>query len=352
MDHLGVSSALITQSTDPLDPTVCLAGDFYQSHPGTYVDVCVTNRMPSGSTASSGTKIVVNGIRCRNFCPKPIPIPDNNDTNNGGGGNIDNFVKEDFMRVWSNTTQWPRGELPTAGENVTIPGEWNLLVDMDPAAINYFEIRGDVYIDERDTVISAKSIWLRAGSLRAGNSTNPFGYKLTIYINGSDADMNWAINQGHSGKKYFLVTGKLFLYGPIPSNTHNRLKAKAQAGDTSIEVENVADWLVGDTIALSPSFSNSTQYEKAVISNIAGNIVTLDRALIHTYFGEVGPTLTGSTALDMRTIVMLLSRNISIIRGEDGDLGFRTDIFSFNDGNVSRHGQAILKGVAFWEGGQ
>jgi hypothetical protein len=58
-------------------------------------------------------------------------------------------------------------------------------MDMDPAFMNVFQVQGDVIVDDRDTVVMANYIWIRAGSFRAGNTTHPFGYKLDIYINGS-----------------------------------------------------------------------------------------------------------------------------------------------------------------------
>lgn len=268
---------------------------------------------------------MVLGIRCRDFCPRPIPVPDNN-TNGGGGGSGggDNyspgglvFVKEDFMRVWSNKTQWPTGEIPAAGENVTIPGEWNLLIDMDPNPINFFEIQGDVYVDERDTVIMAKSIWLRSGSFRAGNSTNPFGYKLDFIINGTSSDLPWAISPTYSGNKFFLVTGKLYLYGQPVGLTRSRLTQAAQSGSTLIKVEDASTWTVGDTLAMTPSFSNHTEYEKVKILSISGNDITLEQPLVNTYFGDVASTLSTPTdTFDMRGIVAHFNRSIRIISGE------------------------------------
>ena len=62
----------------------------------------------------------VNGIICRFMCPEP-PGP---------------FVKEDFIRRWSNVSQWPNGVLPQAGDSVEIHGSWSMLLDVDPPALN------------------------------------------------------------------------------------------------------------------------------------------------------------------------------------------------------------------------
>lgn len=46
--------------------------------------------------------------------------------------------------------------MPVDGNNVTIPCEWTIIMDMSPAKIAYFEINGDVVIqDTQDITIEA-----------------------------------------------------------------------------------------------------------------------------------------------------------------------------------------------------
>ena len=69
--------------------------------------LCATSR---GKLAAN-EKLDVNGIFCRYECPvKETEI----------------IVKEDFVRLWSNQSQWPEQRLPVDGENVTIPGNWTI----------------------------------------------------------------------------------------------------------------------------------------------------------------------------------------------------------------------------------
>jgi hypothetical protein len=44
-------------------------------------------------------------VKCKYICPSTIE-----------------YNKENFLRVWSNTTQWPGGVLPADGDDVNIPG--------------------------------------------------------------------------------------------------------------------------------------------------------------------------------------------------------------------------------------
>lgn len=43
---------------------------------------------------------------------------------------------------------WPEGVLPAAGENVTIPYEWNVILDIDTPILNFLEINGYLYFDQ------------------------------------------------------------------------------------------------------------------------------------------------------------------------------------------------------------
>ena len=70
--------------------------------------------------------------------------------------------------------------MPGSGANVTVNGNWTVIMDVDPAPSTFLTIDGDVFVSDRDTVIQADSIWIRAGSLHAGNTTSPFKYKLNI----------------------------------------------------------------------------------------------------------------------------------------------------------------------------
>lgn len=56
----GVGTPLITQQTALLNAVSCIAGDYYQNHSAQYVDVCVTARQKTPSTA-----IDIVGVICR-----------------------------------------------------------------------------------------------------------------------------------------------------------------------------------------------------------------------------------------------------------------------------------------------
>ncbi|KAF5832717.1 hypothetical protein DUNSADRAFT_11299 [Dunaliella salina] len=62
--------------------------------------------------------------------------------------------------TWSDGTQFPNGK-PIAGENVTIPFGWNLIIDEDPAPLEVLDIQGNVTFSRtQDITLQAKCIQL------------------------------------------------------------------------------------------------------------------------------------------------------------------------------------------------
>ncbi len=142
-------------------------------------------------------------------------------------------------------------------DNVTVNGNWTVLIDIDIAPIDYFIIDGTLVADDtRDVYITARSIFIRAGNLTVGSPTSPFQHKFTIQINNTKTDKGWFIDELIAGNKYIVVTGILNLYGVSPATVQTSLIRSASVGDTEIYVDASTDWKVGDTIALSPSYGN------------------------------------------------------------------------------------------------
>ena len=142
-------------------------------------------------------------------------------------------------------------------DNVTVNGNWTLLLDVDPAPIDYFVIDGTLVADDtRDVYITARSIFIRAGNVTVGSPSSPFQHKFTFQINNTKTDKGWYIDPLVAGNKYIVVTGTLNLYGVSPATVQTSLIQRASVGDTQIVVADTTDWKVGDSIALSPSYGN------------------------------------------------------------------------------------------------
>ena len=202
--------------------------------------------------------------------------------------------------------------------------------------------------------LTANSINVRLGSITAGNPTTSFYHNFTIQINGNKADTNTTIDRNLQANKFFVVTGSLNLYGISPTTVSTVLTKTANIGDTSINVAASIDWRVGDTLVLSPSFSNATEYETVYIASILPNgTVTLNTSLLYTHYGAPNVTIDNQFGtLDTRTRVGHVSRNIKIVPGPDADnWGFTTIVYGFVNQTL-RVGNVILDGVQFVNGSQ
>lgn len=57
--------------------------------------------------------------------------------------------------------------------------------------------------------ITAKGIWIRAGSIKAGTSTLPHPGKINFKLLGVKEDFGFNINEFIGGNKVFVVHGRL-----------------------------------------------------------------------------------------------------------------------------------------------
>ena len=246
------------------------------------------------------TDLNVKAVKCRVNCPiVSAPVP-----------------KDGIIRLWSNATQWPGEVVPQAGDNVIIPGEWTIKLDVSTASLGTLEVRGDLYFDETqdNLVLTAQRIWV-TGQLFIGNSTTErYTNQAKILLTGKRNSKALVLGPVQdAGNKVLAVTGNLTMYGALVNNVYVRLQAPANVGDTTITVPSTIDWKVGDLIVIAPSQRIETQYETRTIQAISNGVITLDKALKYYHYGAAS-----FTTLDMRTEVALLSRNIKV-EGSDED---------------------------------
>ena len=181
-----VQMPYITAGVAQINPNTCANGDYYHDKLERHLYVCV-----SGKNKAIREWIDIVGVRCKDYCPT---TPDAN-------------ARETFTRLWSNASQWPSGVLPAAGSNVTIPYEWNVILDVSPPQLAYVNINGLLTFKKMDLTFQAKTIWVNQGNIFIGKSTEPFPNKATIILNGEKDDLYTVIDAGASGNKMLAVTG-------------------------------------------------------------------------------------------------------------------------------------------------
>jgi hypothetical protein len=187
----------------------------------------------------------VNGVICQYLCPQAPGV----------------FVKEKFIRKWSNASQWPNGTVPVAGSNVTLNGNWTVVLDVDPAPLDFLIVDGTIFADDtRNVNLIANSIHIRYGNISAGSASTPFLHNFTIQLNGLQTSLGYTIDSVIAANKFLVVTGSLNLYGNTPGTVTTYLSASAFAGDSLLYVGGNSGWNAGDSLVLSPSFGVYNQY--------------------------------------------------------------------------------------------
>jgi hypothetical protein len=83
-------------------------------------------------------------------------------------------------------------------------------MNVNPAPIDYFEVNGDIIIEDiMDFNITANNIWIKGGSIKAGSSSTPFTKSLVFQLNGQKGASGFTVDPLLTGNKMFVVTGIL-----------------------------------------------------------------------------------------------------------------------------------------------
>jgi hypothetical protein len=213
---------------------------------------------------------------------------------------------------WSDPTAWPNRKVPAAGEKVEIASGKEVILDVSPPQLNGLTINGKLtFADKSDLTLSTEWVMVH-GELQIGTEARPFTHKATITLT-DNVKGEQLMGMGDRG--IMLSGGTLNLHGDR-TNTWTKLAATANAGATSIEVLNAAQWRVGDEIVLASTDYDPRQAEKRRITAISGNKITLDRKLDYMHFGMI------TFDVDERAEVGLLTRNIRIQASPDAEATF------------------------------
>jgi cell migration-inducing and hyaluronan-binding protein len=213
---------------------------------------------------------------------------------------------------WSDPASWPNNKVPAAGEQVTIASGKQVILDVSPPVLGGLTINGKLrFADESDVELSTEWIMVH-GELEIGTEAAPFTHKATITLTDNVKDEQL---MGMGDRGIMLSGGTLNLHGNR-SNSWTKLASTAEAGSSTIDVLNAAEWQVGDEIVLASTDYDPRQAEVRTIAAISGNTITLDKALEYMHFGKI------TYGVDQRGEVGLLSRNIKIQASEDAEQSF------------------------------
>ncbi|GIW24661.1 G8 domain-containing protein [Meiothermus sp.] len=206
---------------------------------------------------------------------------------------------------WSDPQTWPGGQVPRAGEVVTIPADLAVVLDVSPPPLKGINVYGILRFDDKDLELSADWIMVH-GKLEVGTPERPFRKRAVITLTGNNPSEN---QMGMGTKVLGVMGGTLDLHGE-PRKGWTKLAQTAPRGATQITVLDARDWRVGDRIVLASTDYNPHQAEVRTITALNGNTLTLDQPLQYPHFGQI------TFGVDQRGEVGLLSRNV-VVQGDE-----------------------------------
>ncbi|KAK7468036.1 hypothetical protein BaRGS_00036740, partial [Batillaria attramentaria] len=221
---------------------------------------------------------------------------------------------------WSQLSSWdwrPEGK-PVAGDNVTIPGDKWLIIDEPIPQLDFLVIEGGLSAASDASLsftIDVNYIFI-SGRLAIGWDNEPFNGTAKILLRGSHSSPNYPTTSGPElGAKFIGVFGGLDLHGVDPGVKWSRLASTANAGDTTLTLEDTVTWAVGDEVMVTTTDARPWHTETFKLTNVAGNVLTLNSSVQYRHIAHT-ETLSNGYTLKMTARVALLTRNI-VIEGAD-----------------------------------
>lgn len=234
------------------------------------------------------------------------------------------------LRNWHDPSAWPGSVVPTNDSDVTIPASSKILISgcSLPSSFVFRKItisglNTALVFADADIELKAKNILVTSGGkLLAGSETCRLQSKVTITLVGRRSEQTVIPPADLSVKGILVQSGsQIELHGTKFTPTWTRLAKTAFPSDTTIYVQDVPNWIAGQTIFISTTeLKDSRDWhrnEYRVISSISrvtvpgsGKVaaITLTQALSYKHYG----------GREYQAEVALLDRNL-VVQGWDGD---------------------------------
>ena len=276
---------------------------------------------------------------------------------------------------WSNPACWANNTIPADGENVTIPIDKEVTIDID-IVVDILFVEGTVQVaDTQDITITARnilintgagfapeewthrSVMMQNGNFFAGSKTQPWSCSNTLTINllGNRFQPEFGAPAGAVpiGAKTIGVMGGLKLYGCPRGINWALLQRDINQGDTMMKLnKNVGGlWKAGDQLSIAPTSYDSREAEMVTITNVINGTVWFTPPVNFTHYGAAD---SQDHYGHMGAEISLLTRNIKIngIDNSDDIFGGRVVVLRADNGFTYRAGWAQIDNVEFLYMGQ
>ena len=162
-------------------------------------------------------------------------------------------VRGRTVYMWSDPTAWPKGTVPSLGENVTIEADKHIIIDLDPPELEGITVYGglECLSNGTDVVLRAEWILVRGkGHFTCGEVDSPVNGTFTVALSGDRYTNGIRFGGNNYGSKLLLALGTVDMHGRVPSPAWTRLNATVEVGAAEILLETVVDWRAGDEIVI------------------------------------------------------------------------------------------------------
>lgn len=215
-----------------------------------------------------------------------------------------------YGNLYSDENTWGGDIPPREGDSIVVPKGETLIIDASTPKLYVVIVEGTLtFLDGVDLTMDATYIVIREGKFTAGTWEEPRNSKLTITLHGTFQDRQLP-EMGNKVIGCHQCT--LDIHGTPRTPTWTLMSETAEAGATSILVDDAVDWQVGEEIIIASSDWNHLQSERRFITSVTngGRTINFKEPLINKHYSAI--ETYGAKQFPMQIEVGLLSRNIVI----------------------------------------
>lgn len=264
------------------------------------------------------------------------------------------MAKEDRVRYWNVSDDWPAGKVPEEGEDVHIEPGWSMVFNLNPSPVyKLIRVNGNLTFENTtDTHLRCKHLFVRAGELNIGTAEYPMekNARLTLYGE-RNAETIVYDNAIEAGNKLIANVNKVRMYGKSRGWQLTRLTAPAPRGASELYVATGLDLGAGDRLGLLPTSYSPHALDDVFVSSYDNETgrVTVNSSLSYYHWGQATSTGPDYNGLDMRGEVLLLTRNVKIdaedVESWGGQIITGDTIEVFDGVTTSRAGSTVMDNV-------
>ncbi|XP_040210575.1 fibrocystin-L-like [Rana temporaria] len=289
--RLTISGSLFGNDASQITVTIAQSPCIVQSANSTQI-VCITTAHSSSQKAKVRVNIEGQGVALMD--------------------NADFF----YIDVWSSKYTWGGESPPDEGSMAVITEGQTILLDQSTPVLKMLLIQGGTLVfDEANIELRAENILITDnGVMQVGTEAAPFQHKAIITLHGHIRSPELPL---YGAKTLAVRQGTLDLHGiPVPV-TWTYLAQTAEAGSSTLFLQQSVTWKAGDEIVIASTGDRNSQMqnEKMTIQSVSadGKNLTLSQPLVYQHLG-ISVTLPDGTVFEARAEVGLLTRNI-VVRG-------------------------------------